>query len=135
MRTTRVQTAVIVALGLFIAGTAQAQYGATDGEWRSYAGDTGSTKYSPLDQITASNFGDLEIRWQWKSTDSHLVHSTSTGDSLVPAETIFDLLQEEEPDRWTSWDGVTQTRTRPSLHAVTIRSESCGANRAHPTRL
>ena len=24
-----------------------AQYGATDGEWRSYAGDPGSTKYSP----------------------------------------------------------------------------------------
>ena len=30
---------------------ALAQYSATGGEWRSYAGDPGSTKYSPLDQV------------------------------------------------------------------------------------
>ena len=40
---------------------AVAQYGARNGEWRSYGGDAGSTKYSPLDQIDAANFEDLEI--------------------------------------------------------------------------
>ena len=45
------------------------QSGATKGEWRSYAGDTGSTRYSPLDQITAANFNTLEVAWRFK-TDS-----------------------------------------------------------------
>ena len=47
----------------------RAQYGATNGEWRSYGGDLGSTKYSPLDQIDATNFADLKIAWRWKSVD------------------------------------------------------------------
>ena len=51
---------------------ALAQYGATDGEWRSYAGDPGSTKYSPLDQIDATNFGELHVAWRWQSADGAL---------------------------------------------------------------
>jgi hypothetical protein len=31
------------------------------GEWRKYSGDLGATKYSPLDQIDASNAGELAI--------------------------------------------------------------------------
>ena len=41
-----------------------AQQGATNGEWRYYAGDNGSTKYSPLDQIDAQNFARLEVKWR-----------------------------------------------------------------------
>ena len=48
------------------------QYGATDGEWRTYAGDQGSTKYSPLDQIDATNFNELQIAWRWHSADGAL---------------------------------------------------------------
>ena len=44
---------------------ASAQTGAQGGEWRHYGGDLGSTKYSPLDQITADNVADLEIAWRW----------------------------------------------------------------------
>ena len=51
---------------------ALAQYGATNGEWRTYGGDLGGTKYSPLDQIDASNFADLEIAWRWESPDGAL---------------------------------------------------------------
>ena len=51
---------------------ARTQYGAADGEWRSYGGDAGSTKYSPLDQIDAGNFGDLQIAWRWQSADGSL---------------------------------------------------------------
>ena len=53
-------------------GQAWAQYGATDGEWRSYGGDLGSTKYSPLDQIDAGNFSDLRPAWRWQSADGLL---------------------------------------------------------------
>ena len=44
-----------------------AQAGAKNGEWRSYAGDTGSTRYSPLDQINAANFNKLEVAWRFKT--------------------------------------------------------------------
>ena len=44
---------------------AAAQQGATDGQWRYYGGGPGGTSYSALDQIDASNVGDLEIAWSW----------------------------------------------------------------------
>ncbi|MEE2792850.1 MAG: PQQ-binding-like beta-propeller repeat protein [Acidobacteriota bacterium] len=34
------------------------------GEWRSYGADGASSKYSPLDQITGANAGDLQIVWR-----------------------------------------------------------------------
>ena len=40
-----------------------------NGEWQSYTGDTRGTRYSPLDQINAQNFNDLEVAWRFK-TDS-----------------------------------------------------------------
>src|SRR5947207_6064620 len=40
-----------------------------NGEWQSYTGDTRGSRYSPLDQINAQNFNDLEVAWRFK-TDS-----------------------------------------------------------------
>jgi quinoprotein glucose dehydrogenase len=51
------------------AETMTGQSGAAGGEWRSYGGDLGHTRYSPLDQITAANFSQLEVAWRFK-TDS-----------------------------------------------------------------
>ena len=56
----------------FWASPAEAQYGAVNGEWPTYAGDLGGTKYSPLDQIDASNFSDLETAWRWELVDGTL---------------------------------------------------------------
>ncbi|NNL29703.1 MAG: PQQ-binding-like beta-propeller repeat protein, partial [Gemmatimonadetes bacterium] len=42
-----------------------AQEGAPGGEWPVYGGDPGHTRYSALDQIDATNVGDLEIVWRW----------------------------------------------------------------------
>lgn len=62
MKTPTVALSILaVALG------AAAQQGAKNGEWRYYGGDPGSTKYSPLDQINASNVKDLKIVWEWKA--------------------------------------------------------------------
>ena len=44
-----------------------AQTGAPDGEWPTYGGDLGHTRYAPLDQITADNFSDLEVAWRFKT--------------------------------------------------------------------
>src|ERR1044071_4042457 len=37
------------------------------GEWRYWAADAWSTRYSPLDQINASNFKTLQMAWQWSA--------------------------------------------------------------------
>ena len=39
--------------------------GNAPGEWRYWGGDAWSTRYSPLDQITARNFDSLTVAWQW----------------------------------------------------------------------
>ncbi len=40
--------------------------GTENGEWRSYGGDIKNTRYSPLEQIDAENFNDLEVAWRIK---------------------------------------------------------------------
>src|SRR5579862_1098383 len=55
----------------FVCITAQAQQPSTkNGEWPYYTADLKGTKYSPLDQINASNFSKLEVAWRFK-TDSY----------------------------------------------------------------
>jgi quinoprotein glucose dehydrogenase len=49
------------------ASTVIAQRGAVDGQWPYYHGDSGGTRYSPLDQINPDNVGELEIAWRWSS--------------------------------------------------------------------
>jgi hypothetical protein len=51
------------------AGVVIGQSGAVNGEWRSYGADLGNTRYSPLDQVNATNFNKLEVAWRFK-TDS-----------------------------------------------------------------
>ncbi len=43
------------------------QAGAPRGEWPTYGGDLGHTRYAPLDQISAANFNDLEVAWRFKT--------------------------------------------------------------------
>ena len=43
------------------------QSGAPRGEWPTYGGDLGHTRYAALDQISAANFNDLEVAWRFKT--------------------------------------------------------------------
>src|SRR5215831_8537532 len=43
------------------------QSGAPNGEWRTYGGDPGNTRYAPLDQINKDNFNKLEVAWRFKT--------------------------------------------------------------------
>jgi quinoprotein glucose dehydrogenase len=50
------------------AGRAQSvTSGFADGEWPTYGANLASHRYSPLDQINADNFGDLEIAWRLRT--------------------------------------------------------------------
>jgi quinoprotein glucose dehydrogenase len=60
---------VWLAITLLLAFTAvpRGQSGAARGEWPTYGGDLGNTRYAPLDQITAANFNNLEVAWRFKT--------------------------------------------------------------------
>jgi quinoprotein glucose dehydrogenase len=60
---------VLSALLIFVAAWSLAgsgQSGSTPGEWRAYSATEGSTRYSPLDQITRENVKSLQVAWTWK---------------------------------------------------------------------
>ena len=57
---------VLIAV-LVLSATVAAQRGAPGGEWPTYGGDLGHTRYAPLDQITAGNFAGLEVAWRFKT--------------------------------------------------------------------
>ena len=68
----RVRVLAGVAVVLTLAGPAEAQQpaparGNVPGEWRVWGADLWSTRYSPLDQINASNFNSLKPAWQWNA--------------------------------------------------------------------
>jgi quinoprotein glucose dehydrogenase len=64
-------TACLALCGVLLGGlnARQAQStlvrGNAPGEWRYWGADAWSTRYSPLDQINASNFGQLVKAWEW----------------------------------------------------------------------
>jgi quinoprotein glucose dehydrogenase len=95
-------TACVCCFVFFGVGSLGAQYGAKeDGEWPVYGGDLGNTKYSPLDQINAENFSELEVAWRWRSADGFLSKSDAAGGELwTNSQFIFDELNREDPDRW-----------------------------------
>ena len=49
------------------AGSAQLS-GTENGQWQYLGGDAGHTRYSTSGQITAANFENLEIAWQWDAS-------------------------------------------------------------------
>src|SRR4029453_13765177 len=58
---------VLAAVAAMTTASVHGQTGALNGEWRTYGGDLGHTRYAPLDQITAANFSKLEVAWRFKT--------------------------------------------------------------------
>ena len=54
-------------IALFLSPYVSAQQGALAGEWPSYGGDLGHTRYAPLQQIDAENFDQLEVAWRFNT--------------------------------------------------------------------
>jgi glucose dehydrogenase len=72
-RSTLLVAALSVVVGVVWIGTigasgdSSAQPSTKNGEWPYYTADLKGTKYSPLDQINASNFNKLEVAWRFKT--------------------------------------------------------------------
>ena len=58
-----------LAFVLGLPSAAVSQLGAPEGEWPTYGGDLGHTRYSGLDQIDSSNFSELEIAWTFDAAN------------------------------------------------------------------
>ena len=56
----------LAALLLVPSGGSAQRTGLENGEWRYLGGDAGHTRSTPLNQITASNFSDLQVAWTWR---------------------------------------------------------------------
>jgi glucose dehydrogenase len=54
------------ALAITLSPATAQDRGNPHGEWRYWGGDAWSTRYSPLDQINAGNFANLEVAWVWR---------------------------------------------------------------------
>jgi quinoprotein glucose dehydrogenase len=69
MRTTKLRLLALTSVIVFLiwAQSGTAQRGGNAPEWRHYGGDAWGTKYSPLDQINASNVNQLQVAWRWKT--------------------------------------------------------------------
>ena len=86
-------------------------YGTENGEWRSYAGNTAGQKYSPLDQIDAGNFSQLEIAWEWTTADRRLSRTTPDGGEWsAPLAAIVESLVEDTPNLYR--DGQSPNPSR-----------------------
>src|SRR5688500_15389180 len=93
---------VLVALAVSVAmGIRQPPSSTAIGEWPTYGGDLANSKYSPLDQINASNFSSLRIAWRMKSPDGFLSMTLPDGTEWhADSKTIFDELNRIDPKRW-----------------------------------
>ena len=52
--------------------------GNSNGQWQYLGGDAGHTRYSPLDQINADNFADVEEVWNWNGASFNAASGRST---------------------------------------------------------
>jgi quinoprotein glucose dehydrogenase len=78
LRSALVTISFLIVLGLAMTGrfptmtisgqtTATGQPSTRNGEWPHYGADLASTRFSPADQINATNFGKLEVAWRFKT--------------------------------------------------------------------
>ena len=57
----------VIGWSLAVSGQTTGQPSTKNGEWPAYTGDIRGSRYSPLDQINASNFNRLEVAWRFKT--------------------------------------------------------------------
>lgn len=92
-RYVRTAAAIVAAAASIGVPAAQAQHGAVDGEWRFYNGDSGATKYSPLDQIDRDNAAQLQIVWRRPAVDASILEQVPDlryGNSFRPTPIMVD---------------------------------------------
>src|SRR5690349_6880127 len=62
-----VAAAVALGVSVSLAGQTGANGSSGDADWRAFGHDAGATRYSPANQINASNAKDLRVAWRWSA--------------------------------------------------------------------
>ncbi|MBW2272996.1 MAG: pyrroloquinoline quinone-dependent dehydrogenase [Deltaproteobacteria bacterium] len=128
----------LVACSLFLlagrpAGT-ELDYSGPVADWPEYGGDKAGSRYSPLDQITPQNVGDLEVAWTYHTGDvddgAETLRGTAfqntpivVGDTLYvcsPRDKVIALDAESGAERWV-YDPHVDTN---GMYIVTCRGVS-----------
>jgi glucose dehydrogenase len=60
-----------------------------DGDWRHYGNTLRGTRFSPLTQINATNVGQLEVAWTFRSGDPKDVMAAAEATPLKIGDTLF----------------------------------------------
>lgn len=116
---------VILATGYFVTGDTSSTIPAAsndsgDGEWRAWGNDQGGTRFSPLNQITPENVGQLEIAWTYRTGFKQTglpapfeATPLKIGDSLylcTPANDVIALDAETGREKWYFRAGTDESR-------------------------
>jgi quinoprotein glucose dehydrogenase len=81
-----VLVAVVTWLGPRVSGQATGQPSTRNGEWPMYTADIRGSKYSPLDQVDASNFSKMEVAWRFKTDNLGPRPETKLGATPIMAK-------------------------------------------------
>ena len=63
---------------VFLGGSGLSMAQLSPNEWVTLGGDFAHTRYSPADEIDASNFSELEVAWEWNGASFNAVSGRST---------------------------------------------------------
>jgi quinoprotein glucose dehydrogenase len=141
-RTTLSTTFALIIAALSLTPLLAQQGAPANGEWRVNGGDTGSTRYSPLDQINASNVKNLQVVWRWKAQNmgptpqgawevtplmagGKLFFTAGTGRTVVAA----DALTGETLWTYRGDDTAERGAVRPNNRGVSYWSDGKGDDR------
>src|SRR5690348_2471279 len=77
------------AMVLLLAIPARAQQGGANANWGSYGADGGNTRYSPLNQIDASNFSKMEVAWTFSTANLGSTPETNLESTPLVVDGVF----------------------------------------------
>ena len=82
-------------------------------EWFTLGSDFAHTRYSPASEITAENFGELEVAWEWDGASFNASSGRSTP-SYIDGKLFFDPV---------GFSSVVHLKCTQALSAI-VRSEA-----------
>jgi quinoprotein glucose dehydrogenase len=132
--------AALAAALLLACGESRHPHGGAVAGWPAWGGDAEGTRYSPLDEITRANVGDLAVAWRFRTGDWDPSGALKTSFQATPVlydgalylctpfNRVFALDAETGAQRWVYDPGLV----REGLRHLTCRGVALHADGAAP---
>ena len=111
-----------------VSGQGGAMPSTKNGEWPMYTADLRGSKYSPLDQVNASNFSKMEVAWRFKTDNLGPRPETKLG--ATPLMVEGHGLRRRPARAGLSWRSMRARASRSGSTAWTRASAPRGGRRA-----